>query len=44
MSGERKLTTISGAPVADDHNATTAGPRGPMRSFAVMMVPDNAFA
>ena len=27
---EKKLTTVAGAPVVDNQNALTAGPRGPM--------------
>src|SRR5690554_6378721 len=27
---ENKLTHVTGAPVADNHNSMTAGPRGPM--------------
>ena len=27
---KKKLTTVAGAPVADNQNAVTAGPRGPM--------------
>ena len=30
MSDDKKLTTTGGAPVADNQNAMTAGPRGPM--------------
>lgn len=30
MSNDKKLTTNSGAPVVDNQNAMTAGPRGPM--------------
>lgn len=30
MSDEKKLTSTSGAPVADNQNVLTAGPRGPM--------------
>ena len=30
MSNEKKLTTAAGAPVPDNQNAMTAGPRGPM--------------
>lgn len=30
MSDKRKLTTVNGAPVADNQNVMTAGPRGPM--------------
>ena len=30
MSNKKKLTTIQGAPVADNENVLTAGPRGPM--------------
>ncbi len=29
MSREKKLTTAAGAPVADNQNTLTAGPRGP---------------
>jgi len=29
MSGKKKLTTVNGAPVADNQNVQTAGPRGP---------------
>lgn len=28
--GKKKLTTNAGAPVADNQNVMTAGPRGPM--------------
>lgn len=28
--GQKKLTTVAGAPVPDNQNAVTAGPRGPM--------------
>jgi hypothetical protein len=27
---QKKLTTVAGAPVPDNQNAVTAGPRGPM--------------
>ncbi len=27
---KQKLTTVNGAPVSDNQNAMTAGPRGPM--------------
>ncbi len=27
---KRRLTSVSGAPVADNNNVKTAGPRGPM--------------
>ena len=27
---DKKLTTVAGAPVADNNNVVTAGPRGPM--------------
>lgn len=30
MSKNKKLTTVQGAPVADNQNSVTAGPRGPM--------------
>ncbi len=30
MSKDKKLTTATGAPVVDNQNVTTAGPRGPM--------------
>jgi catalase len=30
MDKEKKLTSVAGAPVADNQNAATAGPRGPM--------------
>ena len=30
MSESKKLTTTAGAPVADNQNALTAGPRGPV--------------
>ncbi|HUW95895.1 MAG TPA: catalase, partial [Anaerolineae bacterium] len=30
MARKKKLTHTSGAPVADNQNAMTAGPRGPM--------------
>lgn len=30
MSKNKKLTTVQGAPVADNQNVVTAGPRGPM--------------
>ncbi|HEX7560988.1 MAG TPA: catalase, partial [Candidatus Humimicrobiaceae bacterium] len=30
MDKEKKLTTVAGAPVVDNQNAATAGPRGPM--------------
>ena len=30
MTKHRKLTTAAGAPVPDNQNAMTAGPRGPM--------------
>src|SRR4030066_1542935 len=30
MSEKKKLTNNAGAPVADNQNVTTAGPRGPM--------------
>ena len=30
MTKNKKLTTAAGAPVADNQNAVTAGPRGPM--------------
>ena len=30
MTKHKKLTTAAGAPVADNQNAITAGPRGPM--------------
>jgi catalase len=30
MDKEKKLTTVAGAPVADNQNSATAGPRGPM--------------
>ena len=30
MSDKKKLTTNAGCPVADNQNAMTAGPRGPM--------------
>ena len=29
MAGKKKLTTAAGAPVADNQNIMTAGPRGP---------------
>jgi hypothetical protein len=31
MSKETKLTSNAGAPVGDNPNVTTAGPRGPFR-------------
>jgi len=30
MSESKKLTTTAGAPIADNQNAMTAGPRGPV--------------
>ena len=30
MSESKKLTTTAGAPIADNQNALTAGPRGPV--------------
>ncbi len=30
MEGKKKLTSVAGAPVPDNQNAMTAGPRGPM--------------
>ena len=30
MKDKKKLTTAAGAPVPDNQNAMTAGPRGPM--------------
>ncbi len=30
MSDSKKLTTSAGAPVADNQNSITAGPRGPL--------------
>ena len=30
MTKKKKLTTAAGAPVPDNQNAMTAGPRGPM--------------
>jgi len=30
MTNEKKLTTDAGAPVPDNQNVMTAGPRGPM--------------
>src|SRR4030042_1498761 len=30
MTEKKKLTTVVGAPVADNQNSMTAGPRGPM--------------
>ena len=30
MDDKKKLTTAAGAPVPDNDNAMTAGPRGPM--------------
>ena len=30
MKDKKKLTSVSGAPIADNQNALTAGPRGPM--------------
>jgi len=30
MADQKKLTTVAGAPVVDNQNAMTAGPRGPM--------------
>jgi catalase len=30
MAGKKKLTTVGGAPVVDNQNVITAGPRGPM--------------
>ncbi len=30
MEDKKKLTTVAGAPVADNNNSLTAGPRGPM--------------
>lgn len=29
-NNKRRLTTAAGAPVPDNHNSMTAGPRGPM--------------
>jgi catalase len=30
MTAQKKLTTVAGAPVADNQNTMTAGPRGPV--------------
>jgi len=30
MKDEKKLTTVAGAPVPDNQNVMTAGPRGPL--------------
>ena len=31
MSTQQKLTTVAGAPVSDNQNVQTAGPRSPLR-------------
>jgi len=30
MSDSKRLTSVAGAPVGDNHNVMTAGPRGPL--------------
>ena len=30
MSDSKRLTSVAGAPVADNQNVMTAGPRGPL--------------
>lgn len=30
MDGTKKLTTAAGAPIVDNQNVLTAGPRGPL--------------